>query len=216
MTEATKEIKEILDYLKRSDKNKFGFEQGKLIDYEETQLLLDYITNLQQENKAKTHQIEVLEEIVNYERNIRNDKLQQENEKLKYNTRGQVNDYFKNKYADEVLKNAEIKKENEFLKLNNPEMNIEHFRVVKENKRKIDNLRKENKELKEELKNRPIIDFTYDVYKDLEELEDYKSRFEKANTYINEEIKKIQEHQYSTGIRRLNKIQNILNGSDEK
>lgn len=45
----TDEIKNILDYLKRSDKNKFGFEQGKLIDYEETQLLLDYITNLQQD-----------------------------------------------------------------------------------------------------------------------------------------------------------------------
>lgn len=39
--------------------------------------------------------------------------LQQENEKLKYNARGQVNDYFKDKYADEVLKNAELTKENE-------------------------------------------------------------------------------------------------------
>lgn len=48
------------------------------------------------------------------------------------------------------------------------------------------------------------------------EANDYESRCEKANTYINEEIKKIQEHQYSTGIRRLNKIQNILNRSDEK
>ena len=41
--------------------------------------------------------------------------LQQENEKLKYNARGQVNDYFKDKYVDEVLKNAELKKENERL-----------------------------------------------------------------------------------------------------
>ena len=31
-------------------------------------------------------------------------KLKQENEKLKYNARGQVNDYFKDKYAEEVLK----------------------------------------------------------------------------------------------------------------
>ena len=45
------ETKKIIDYLKRSNKNKFGFEQGKLINYEEAQLLLDYITNLQQENK---------------------------------------------------------------------------------------------------------------------------------------------------------------------
>ena len=42
--------------------------------------------------------------------------LQQENEKLKYNARGQVNDYFKDKYTDEVLKNAELIKENETLK----------------------------------------------------------------------------------------------------
>lgn len=48
-----------------------------------TETIQNVITNLQQENKAKTHQIEVLEEIVNYERNIRNDKLQQENENTK-------------------------------------------------------------------------------------------------------------------------------------
>ena len=41
----------------------------------------------------------------------------------------------------------ELKEENEFLKLSNPEMNIEHSRYVKENKRKIDNLRLVNKRL---------------------------------------------------------------------
>ena len=41
----------------------------------------------------------------------------------------------------------ELKEENNFLKLNNPQMNLEHFRVVKENKRKIDNLRLVNKRL---------------------------------------------------------------------
>ena len=41
----------------------------------------------------------------------------------------------------------ELKEENEFLKLSNPEMNLEHFRYVKENKRKIDNLRLVNKRL---------------------------------------------------------------------
>lgn len=40
-----------------------------------------------------------------------------------------------------------LQEENNFLKLNNPEMNSEHFRIVKENKRKIDNLRKENQKL---------------------------------------------------------------------
>ena len=44
-----------------------------------------------------------------------------------------------------------LQEENEFLKLNNPEMNMEHFRIIKENKRKIDNLREENKRLKEEI-----------------------------------------------------------------
>lgn len=43
----------------------------------------------------------------------------------------------------------QLQQENEFLKLNNPEMNMEHFRIIKENKRKIDNLRKENHRLKE-------------------------------------------------------------------
>lgn len=145
--------------------------------------------------------------------------LQQENEKLKYNARGQVNDYFKDKYADEVLKNAKLKEENEFLKLNNPEQNIEHFRIVKENKRKIDSLRKENKKLKEELKNRPIVDFTFDVYKDLEELENYKSRFKKANEYMKDFIFEgllVQEDRklimYNENLR---KFENILNGSDE-
>lgn len=56
--------------------------------------------------------------LTNQTRNIITN-LQQENEKLKYNARGQVNDYFKDKYADEVLKNAELKKENEKLNQNN-------------------------------------------------------------------------------------------------
>lgn len=36
--------------------------------------------------------------------------LQQENEKLKYNARGQANDYFKDKYVEEVLKSAKLQK----------------------------------------------------------------------------------------------------------
>lgn len=80
--------KEILDYLK--PKYDIVDELGndyKKVKFKDCKLLLDYITNLQQEN-----------------------------EKLKYNARGQVNDYFKDKYADEVLKNTELKKENETLK----------------------------------------------------------------------------------------------------
>ena len=36
---------------------------------------------------------------------------------LQENARGQVNDYFKDKYADEVLKNAKLQEENERLKI---------------------------------------------------------------------------------------------------
>jgi len=39
-------IKEILDYFKRSNKNKLGFEQDKIITFKEANQLLDYITNL--------------------------------------------------------------------------------------------------------------------------------------------------------------------------
>ena len=42
-----------------------------------------------------------------------------------------------------------LQQENEYLKKNNPEQNIEHFRIIKENKRKINNLREENKTLQE-------------------------------------------------------------------
>lgn len=81
--------------------------------------------------------------------------LQQENEKLKYNARGQVNDYFKDKY--------------------------------KENKRKIDNLRKENKRLKEKI-NTLKSNFEVEI-EDCENYKkwyrDYKSRCEKAIEYIN-------------------------------
>lgn len=82
----------------------------------------------------------------------------------------------------------------------------------------ITNLQQENKKLtslcvghEKELRTKDII-----IKQIRMEANDYESRCEKANTYINEEIKKIQKHQYSTGVRRLNKIQNILNRSDEK
>ena len=46
------EIKKILDYFKREDKNQLGFNEDKLLSYEETTNLLDYITNLRQENQG--------------------------------------------------------------------------------------------------------------------------------------------------------------------
>ena len=41
----------------------------------------------------------------------------------------------------------QLENENEYLKMSNPEQNMEHFRIVNENKRKIDMLRKENHQL---------------------------------------------------------------------
>lgn len=42
-----------------------------------------------------------------------------------------------------------LEEENDYLKLSCPEQNLEHFRILKENKKKIDKFRKQNKELKE-------------------------------------------------------------------
>ena len=52
--------------------------------------------------------------------------LQQENEKLKYNARGQVNDYFKDKYTDEVLKKANLIKDYELTCYKNYELKQEN------------------------------------------------------------------------------------------
>ena len=74
-----------------------------------------------------------------------------------------------------------LQEENEFLKLNNPEMNMEHFRIIKENKRKIDNLREEN----ERLKNRN--DFLEKVCVGFDDKYEYiKSINKKAIEYINQ------------------------------
>ena len=52
MKDETKEILDkLLEYFKESNINDFGYEKDKLISYEEAQILLDYITNLQEENE---------------------------------------------------------------------------------------------------------------------------------------------------------------------
>ena len=45
----------------------------------------------------------------------------------------------------------QLENENEYLKMSTPEQNMEHFRIVNENKRKIDMLRKENHQLEKEV-----------------------------------------------------------------
>ena len=115
-----------------------------------------------------------------------------------------------------------LQQENEYLKKNNPEQNIEHFRIIKENKRKINNLREENKTLHEnnqamqeemarvwgenerlkdiviekdsQIKEMIIQKTDYTAINILEmKLEDYKSRCEKGIEYNNQIIKDIKD-----------------------
>lgn len=84
-----------------------------------------------QDNKYK----EVIEYIVQRRNEIENKKdYLSEQEKIK-------------RYLDLQQKVKQLEKENEYLKMSNPEQNMEHFRIVNENKRKIDMLRKENHQL---------------------------------------------------------------------
>lgn len=73
-------------------------------------------------------------------------------------------------------------------------------------------LKEENERLKEELKNRPIVDFTFDVYK---ELEDYKSRCEKASVILNNIYLLDNVTITNNAVIEIDKAINILNGSDE-
>lgn len=127
--------------------------------------------------------------------------LQQENEKLKYNARGQVNDYFKDKYADEVLKKADLIKDFELTCYKNYE------------------LKQENEKLKEEI---DILKSNFEV--EIDDCEnykkwyrDYKSRCEKAIEYIknlSNEPNVFGHYGIDTECKKW--LLNILNGSDEK
>ena len=104
----------------------------------------------------------------------------------------------KDDYKQLFAINEDLQEENKFLKLNNPEANIEHFRIIKENKRKIDNLRKKIKTLQEEnqtLKNQ--LDFIEEQNHIIDKLEKEIERL-KANVkllddnriYLNDKINK--------------------------
>jgi hypothetical protein len=67
-------LNELLEYFKESNINDFGYEQDKLISYEEAQIILDYITNLRK--------IEQDHQKLNGELREENKKLQEENERL--------------------------------------------------------------------------------------------------------------------------------------
>ena len=67
----------------------------------------------------------------------------------------QIQYEFCEQYEDEIKylqqKVEQLENENEYLKMSNPEQNMEHFRIVNENKRKIDMLRKEKKKKEKEV-----------------------------------------------------------------
>lgn len=82
---------------------------------------------------------------------------------LKFVVTGEDYDKIKNSLNEQIedlqQKVKQLEKENEYLKMSNPEQNMEHFRIVNENKRKIDMLRKENHQLEEEnIKQKEIIE----------------------------------------------------------
>ena len=114
-----------------------------------------------------------------------------------------------------------LQEENEFLKLNNPEMNIEHFRIIKENKKKINNLRKENKKLKEQISNSLKLCENLMKEKDklynhlcLEMRNDDKKIIKKAIEHIKEH-QLIYTNQYEEESNFDNHLLDILNGGDE-
>ena len=52
---------ENIEYLKESCKNQFGFEQDKIITYNEAQEIVKYLENLKQENKHLKEQVTIME-----------------------------------------------------------------------------------------------------------------------------------------------------------
>lgn len=117
----------------------------------------------------------------------------------------QINDNLTTSLNKKIEEGINLQQENEYLKKNNPEQNIEHFRIIKENKRKINNLREQNKTLQES--NQNMQEEMARVWEENEKLkknkltpdelanllnqelikqrDDYKSRCEKAIEYIN-------------------------------
>lgn len=67
----------------------------------------------------------------------------------KYGTDGKQHTRMFNQFEAKALLShiEQLEKENKFLRLDNPNANIKHFEMLKENKRKIDNLRYQNEQL---------------------------------------------------------------------
>ena len=105
---------------------------------------------------------------------------------LKFVVNGEDYDKIKKSLNEQIedlqQKVKQLEKENEYLKMSNPEQNMEHFRIVNENKRKIDMLRKENHQL-ENIRKEAREELSYmstDAY-----VEDYDIREKHYNLLMN-------------------------------
>ena len=99
MSEEIKEIlNKLLEYFKKSNINDFGYEKDKLISYEEAQIILDYITNLQEELEEEKRIEQADFKIIQ--------NLEEENERLLKTQK--MYEKKCNKIHDYILQNCEI------------------------------------------------------------------------------------------------------------
>ena len=197
------EIKEILDRFEKLNVNiLYPFE----MEASDCKKLLDYITNLQEQLHQASLDIQELTEkdigCPSWCDKLTN--LQQVNKnQAKRNSRQRLANQ---KQQELILK---LQQENEYL--NNELNNMTDYAK---------DLEQENERLKQELKDRPFMDYTTDVY---EELEDYKSRCEKAIEYINKNKKVVSKYEakdtrlpLDTFMWGVDNLLNILQNGSEK
>ena len=131
----SEEIKDIIfdvkDSLNETPKNMYKYNKITL-NLNEFEKILNYIEQLENEN-------------FNIRENIHLERISLPPELTKDKDFMELYDI--PSYKDLQQKVKQLEKENEYLKMSNPEQNMEHFRIVNENKRKIDMLRKENHQL---------------------------------------------------------------------
>ena len=194
-------IKEILDYFKREDKNQLGFNQDKLLSYEEAKLLLDYITNLQEELKGYKQERENLFKTIH--------DLQKEIKELK-----EVNNYSKRELykinKDRLEANLKLVEESERLKKENTKLYKKDIKIINELKEELETTEEKWNKDKQFSKCRTM------------EMLDYKSRCEKLREYINTHqlFKYIYDDEelfeIITDKEAKKDLENILNGGDKE
>ena len=196
------EIKEILDYFKRSNKNKLGFEQDKIITYKEANQLLNYITNLQEELKEYKMLFDAFSKRPYAHRYLEEKKKELGNNKIiGLDSEMIYKDYYDLKQENERLK---VKYDNS----KSHQINYNYFKTLYEKATKdivIDDLVYKCEDL----------DNLRQSYEKLYvEKEVYKSRNKKAIEYI--KSYKNDYAPYELSDYNIRELLNILNGGDEE